>query len=87
MLLKRKRQRETMKIKRVLGIDIALARKVARHKIDYKGSRDEIFAELDKALGQNEFLKGCDCCGDSTYIWKGKKGSLTHKYGTFNLVE
>jgi hypothetical protein len=86
-LLKRKRQRLTIKITRILGIEIAAARRVARHIIDYKGGRDEIFAELDRALGPSEFHKGCECCGDSTHTWKGKRGSLTYKYGSFTLGE
>lgn len=85
--MKKQRQRLTMKMKRVLGLDIALARKVARHVLDSKGYSEDIKGELDAALGKGTYWPGCKCCGDSSTIWNGKHGWLTHKYGSFNLEE
>lgn len=85
--MKKERQRLTMKIKKILGIDIALARRVARHSLDLKGDFEDIKGELTQAIGDMRFTTGCECCGDSSYTWTGKNGSMVYQYSTFKLIE
>jgi len=84
--LKKQRQRKTMEIKRKLGIDIALARRVARCVLDYTkwvrvggfdGKLTNIEDLLTAALGQSEYRPGCECCGNSSHTWRTKRGFIT----------
>lgn len=75
MTLKKQRQKQAIRFRKALGIDFALAKKMARYNIDYKGVRADIEHALTTVLGVPNFYKGCECCGDSRYVWKSKKGS------------
>lgn len=81
--MKKQRQRLTMKIKRILGLDIASARQVARGVLDNTkwvrvgGELVRIDTILTPLLGQPEFRPGCECCGNASDTWKGKRGFIT----------
>ena len=80
--MKKQRQRKTMEIKRKLGIDIALARQVARcvlhfdHWLNVGGKPVHIRDLLTAALGEPEFKPGCECCGNSSNTWRTKRGFI-----------
>lgn len=83
--LKKLRQRETMKIKKTLGIkNIGLARKIALINLGHTWPSDNLIAELDKELGEHKYNPGCKCCGDFSYTWETKKGYLFLQYHLFS---
>lgn len=82
--LKKQRQRKTMEVKRKLGIDIALARKVARCVLEYttwvrnlQGKFINIKDLLTEAIGVPVYNPGCECCGNSSHTWRTKRGFIT----------
>lgn len=86
MTLKKQRQRMACKFKKALGIDFSLAKKLARFNMDRKDTFDNIKDLLRPILGEPTFFKGCDCCGDSRFIWTSKKKTLVFEFISFRLV-
>lgn len=86
MTLKKQRQRMACKFKKALKIDFSLAKKLARFNIDSKDTFDNIKDLLRPVLGEPTFFKGCECCGDSRYVWHCQKDSLIFEFGSFRLV-
>lgn len=80
--MKKQRQRKTMEIKRKLGIDIALARLVARCVLDYNnyvnvgGKQTKIHDLLTASIGEPIYNPGCECCGNASHTWKTKRGFI-----------
>lgn len=88
MTLKKQRQQLSSSIKRGMGLkDFKLSMILARFIVDYKGNQNEIRELLTIQFGEPKFFKGCSCCGDSSYIWKGSKNKyIEFQYGQFKLV-
>jgi len=75
-----------IKFRKALGIDYALAMKLAKCNIDSKYGWGMLEEQLTEVLGKPNFYKGCECCGNSRHVWNGKKGSLVGEFGHFRLV-
>jgi hypothetical protein len=84
--LKKQRQQKTMLFRRVLGIDIASARKLARHAL-----RDHnhylTVDDISQLLGSQPYVRSCECCGPTAHIWTTDKGILTDSFGTLTVEQ